>query len=429
MKLLSLLITILGVTNIANAIVHELIEKNFDAIAMNPKKSTLVKFYAKWCSHCKDMEPEYDALSDALKSEKDIDIVQIDVDIHKSIGKRYGITSYPTLKLFKAGEKENPVDFKGERKADSMYNFMKSHLNIKDTQKNKKISKLVQLNDNTLEKYVYYKSRNAFVVVTSDKSEKSREIGQVFKELSSVYHGDFETILIGEINVDGDEPCDWIKSKFEITEYPKVLYFPFGNIDDPEVYEGDLTIQDFVKFVNGKVDLFRTVDGSIDKSVGTLPEVTDIIRKFVNSKLEDRYKLMQDVIAALKEVDKTRVGEDKVIIDKLTYYVKLANTFVNGPYDFVFKEKERLNKLLDGRIPNDTKDIIEKKLNVLTVFTPDADSEFFEEGDEYIEKRNNEIKKMEKDAKKAVSVSSMPGMSGISVRPDTDSRVTARDEL
>ncbi|OUM52483.1 hypothetical protein BVG19_g1680 [[Candida] boidinii] len=427
MKLLSLLITILGVTNIANAIVHELIEKNFEAIAMNPKKSTLVKFYAKWCSHCKDMEPEYDALSNSLESEKDIDIVQIDVDIHKSIGKKYGISSYPTLKLFKAGEKENPIDFKGERKSDSMYNFLKSHLNFKESTKNKKISKLVQLNDNTLEKYVYYKSRNAFVVATSDKSEKSREIGQLFKDLSSVYHGDFESILIGEINVDGDEPCDWIKAKYEITEYPKVFYFPFGNIEDPEIYEGDLTMQGFVQFVNNKVGLFRTVDGSVDKSVGTLPEVTDIIRKFVNSKLEDRYKIMKKVIAALKEVDKTRVGEDKVIIDKLTYYVKIANTFVNGPYDFVFKEKERLEKLLDTRIPNDTRDLIDKKLNVLEIFTPDPDSAFFEEGDEYIEKRNEEINKMKNDAQNAVPVSSIPGMSGISIKPSSD--FNTRDEL
>ncbi|GME68429.1 unnamed protein product [[Candida] boidinii] len=427
MKLLSLLITILGVTNIANAIVHELIEKNFEAIAMNPKKSTLVKFYAKWCSHCKDMEPEYDALSNSLESEKDIDIVQIDVDIHKSIGKKYGISSYPTLKLFKAGEKENPIDFKGERKSDSMYNFLKSHLNFKESTKNKKISKLVQLNDNTLEKYVYYKSRNAFVVATSDKSEKSREIGQLFKDLSSVYHGDFESILIGEINVDGDEPCDWIKAKYEITEYPKVFYFPFGNIEDPEIYEGDLNMQGFVQFVNNKVGLFRTVDGSVDKSVGTLPEVTDIIRKFVNSKLEDRYKIMKKVIAALKEVDKTRVGEDKVIIDKLTYYVKIANTFVNGPYDFVFKEKERLEKLLDTRIPNDTRDLIDKKLNVLEIFTPDPDSAFFEEGDEYIEKRNEEINKMKNDAQNAVPVSSIPGMSGISIKPSSD--FNTRDEL
>ncbi|GMF63294.1 unnamed protein product [[Candida] boidinii] len=186
-------------------------------------------------------------------------------------------------------------------------------------------------------------------------------------------------------------------------------------------------MQGFVQFVNNKVGLFRTVDGSVDKSVGTLPEVTDIIRKFVNSKLEDRYKIMKKVIAALKEVDKTRVGEDKVIIDKLTYYVKIANTFVNGPYDFVFKEKERLEKLLDTRIPNDTRDLIDKKLNVLEIFTPDPDSAFFEEGDEYIEKRNEDINKMKNDAQNAVPVSSIPGMSGISIKPSSD--FNTRDEL
>lgn len=44
-------------------------ETNFNAMVMNSKDIWMIEFYAPWCGHCKNLEPEWKAAAGNLKGQ------------------------------------------------------------------------------------------------------------------------------------------------------------------------------------------------------------------------------------------------------------------------------------------------------------------------------------------------------------------------
>jgi len=76
-----------------------------------------VEFYAPWCGHCKNLEPEYKKAASVLNGV--VKVVAVDATVAQSLGQKYQVQGYPTLKMFAANKKQ-PTDFQGERKADAI---------------------------------------------------------------------------------------------------------------------------------------------------------------------------------------------------------------------------------------------------------------------------------------------------------------------
>ena len=76
---------------------QELNEKNFESEVLTGLK--LVDFYADWCGYCKKQQEVLDELS-----QKNFWIGKINCDNNESIAQKYGITSLPTMILFKNGK-------------------------------------------------------------------------------------------------------------------------------------------------------------------------------------------------------------------------------------------------------------------------------------------------------------------------------------
>ncbi|XP_067266902.1 protein disulfide isomerase family A, member 8 isoform X2 [Chanodichthys erythropterus] len=101
--------------------VLELRDADFDYLA--PEHETLlVKFYAPWCGHCKKLAPEFESAATRLKGT--VTLAKVDCTSNTETCKHYGVTGYPTLKIFRNGQESSSYD--GPRSVDGIVNYMKN---------------------------------------------------------------------------------------------------------------------------------------------------------------------------------------------------------------------------------------------------------------------------------------------------------------
>ena len=65
-------------------------------------KPVLVDFYTNWCGPCRRLAPVMDKLADEYKDRAKF--VKVNVDKSRKLAKEYGITSVPTILIFKDGK-------------------------------------------------------------------------------------------------------------------------------------------------------------------------------------------------------------------------------------------------------------------------------------------------------------------------------------
>ncbi|KYK56040.1 protein disulfide isomerase [Drechmeria coniospora] len=103
------------------------VAKNYDDIVLDDTKDVLVEFYAPWCGHCKALAPKYDELATLYADSKFKDkvvIAKVDAtlnDVPDDIG------GFPTIKLFPAGGKKDPITYSGARTVEDLIQFVKEN--------------------------------------------------------------------------------------------------------------------------------------------------------------------------------------------------------------------------------------------------------------------------------------------------------------
>ena len=101
----------------------------FEKEVLSSKVSVFVKFYAPWCGHCKKLEPVFKKLAKQMEKYSDkIQFVEVDATINEITGT--SVTKYPTLLLYKAGRKQSPIKYEGNRSIEDMKRFIKQHIRI-----------------------------------------------------------------------------------------------------------------------------------------------------------------------------------------------------------------------------------------------------------------------------------------------------------
>jgi len=93
--------------------VVELTESNFDELVLNSDDMWLVEFFAPWCGHCKNLEPEWKRAAGELKGK--VKLGAVDATVHGGLAQKYGVQGYPTIKYFNAGSKSGPKEYDGGR--------------------------------------------------------------------------------------------------------------------------------------------------------------------------------------------------------------------------------------------------------------------------------------------------------------------------
>ena len=63
----------------------------------------IIFFFFAGCGHCKALAPTYDQLGEAFAKADDVIIAKVDADGDKTLGSRFGVSGFPTLKYFPKG--------------------------------------------------------------------------------------------------------------------------------------------------------------------------------------------------------------------------------------------------------------------------------------------------------------------------------------
>ena len=75
--------------------------KNFDQEVLASDKPVLVDFWATWCGPCRMLAPIDEEIAE---SRSDIKVGKVNVDEEGELAVRFGISSIPTVMVFKNGE-------------------------------------------------------------------------------------------------------------------------------------------------------------------------------------------------------------------------------------------------------------------------------------------------------------------------------------
>ena len=68
-----------------------------EVIAESQKRPVLIDFYASWCSRCRVLAPELDALSDRLENQ--ISAYSVNTDTEQALAETYQVKELPTVIL------------------------------------------------------------------------------------------------------------------------------------------------------------------------------------------------------------------------------------------------------------------------------------------------------------------------------------------
>ena len=77
-------------------------EASFEQEVLKSDKPVIVDFWAEWCGPCHAVSPVLDRI--AAERADELKLVKVNIDEEQGLADRYGISSIPTMVLFKDGQ-------------------------------------------------------------------------------------------------------------------------------------------------------------------------------------------------------------------------------------------------------------------------------------------------------------------------------------
>ena len=77
-------------------------DSTFDSEVLKASTPVLVDFWAPWCGPCRAVAPTVDAIAAEFTGK--LKVVKLNTDESGEVAMKYGVTSIPTLMVFKNGD-------------------------------------------------------------------------------------------------------------------------------------------------------------------------------------------------------------------------------------------------------------------------------------------------------------------------------------
>ncbi|ETN41987.1 protein disulfide-isomerase domain [Cyphellophora europaea CBS 101466] len=334
--------------------------KSFDKVVFNSNKPALVEFYAPWCGHCKNLAPVYEELATAFASQSDkVTVANVDADNHKDLGKKFGVTGFPTLKWFDGKPGSTPEDYKGGRDLESLTSFITEKTGIKPKAAKKAPSSVVMLDDKAFKTEIGGE-KDVLVAFTAPWCGHCKSLAPVWEKVAADFAAE-PSVLIAKVDAEAENAKATAQEQ-EISGYPTIKFFPKGS-KEPETYSGGRSEDQLVEFVNTKAGTYRMTGGGLSVAAGTIEAFDDIIAKYIGKAEWEK---------AGAEIQKTAEGVTGAMKD---YYLK-ALAKVTGNPEYAMKEQTRLAGILKkGGLAPEKIDDLQRRSNVLAKFLVKEDDE------------------------------------------------------
>ncbi len=77
-------------------------DQTFESVVLQSSEPVLVDFWAPWCGPCRAVAPTVEAIAQEYAGK--VKVVKVNTDESGEVAMKLGVTSIPTLMVFKGGE-------------------------------------------------------------------------------------------------------------------------------------------------------------------------------------------------------------------------------------------------------------------------------------------------------------------------------------
>lgn len=238
--------------------VTQLTSVNFDRLVSESDSVYIVEFFAPWCGHCKSLAPEYKKAAKALKGV--VKVGAVDCDEHKDIAAKYGVSGFPTIKIFTG---KDSTAYNGERtaKAIAEAGLAAARKKVKDQLDGKSSSGgnggkagsgndevVVELTDSNFKKLVLDSEDVWLVAMVAPWCGHCKNLKPEWAKAAKELKG---KVKLGQVDATVHTS---IASEYQVRGYPTIKFFPGGKKDSSSVqdYEGGRTASDIIAFCQDK---------------------------------------------------------------------------------------------------------------------------------------------------------------------------------
>ncbi|KFY28094.1 hypothetical protein V493_03100 [Pseudogymnoascus sp. VKM F-4281 (FW-2241)] len=345
----------LAAVAVAKSAVLDLVPDNFDKIALSGKPA-LVEFFAPWCGHCKTLAPVYEELAQAFEFASDkVSVAKVDADAEKSLGKRFGIQGFPTLKWFD-GKSKDPQDYSGGRDLESLTKFITDKTGIKPRKAKAPTSDVVFLTDANFKEAIGG-DKDVLVAFTAPWCGHCKTLAPIWEEVATDFAAE-SSVVIAKVDADA-ENSKLTASLQGVSSYPTIKFFPRGSTEGV-AYSGGRSEKDILAFLNEKAGTHRTPGGGLDAQAGIIDAFDKVIKKLGGTtNVAEITAEASQIAQELKDTAEKKYAE---------YYVKVFAKLSESK-EYAAKEYARLQGLLNkGNLAKVKEDEMTAKSNILKTF-------------------------------------------------------------
>jgi len=309
-----------------------LTEDNFDSV-VDGSKAAFVEFYAPWCGHCKSLAPEYEIVGESFSKESSVVIAKVDADSEKSLGERFEVHGFPTLKFFPKGSK-TAEPYEGGRTADDIIKFINEKAGTR-ARVSKPPSAVTELTPANFDKIALDSNKDVLVEFFAPWCGHCKSLAPIYEKLATAFATEPNVVIA---KVDADAHKD-LGSRYGVTGFPTIKLFSKTEKTTPLSYEGARELDDLVDYINEKAGTDRDEQGRLGDSAGRVAALDSIAATFVAA--SNKAELIKQAEAEVAKL----TGAAK---ENAKYYVKIMTLVQSKGKGFLTSEPARLDKMLEG---------------------------------------------------------------------------------